>query len=41
MPAIAEGGGENLGGEDESGLNNKLVLLVVILILFHIGAFVS
>ena len=42
MPVISdEGGGGPLESRDETGLNNKLILLVIVLILFHIGAFVS
>jgi hypothetical protein len=42
MPAI--GVDEDIGpltGEESGALKDKLVLLIVVLILFHIGAFVS
>lgn len=40
MPVIVEGEEEQANSEN-GGLNNKLVLLVILLILFHVGAFVS
>lgn len=44
MPALGEDVGKEAEAEsegEERTLNNKLVLLVVLLVLFHIGAFVS
>lgn len=39
MPAVGDGG-ENIQ-EQQGELNDKLVLLVILLIIFHVGAFVS
>ena len=40
LPPIA-GDEEEMALEEKAGLKDKLVLLIIVLVLFHIGAFVS
>lgn len=45
MPAVGDDGvgdgGKNINSEEQGELNDKLVLLVILLVIFHVGAFVS
>lgn len=40
MPALGDGGGE-VNSEVEEALRGKLILLVIVLVIFHVVAFVS